>query len=101
MRLPPVFSQSPTLEQHSPQTKKDVAIQSQTTVQIDIQPLIPENAFLHVRQSPRDNVTEFLEAAAENVRKTPPENTFQKQLPPIMSSQREAQPLYTSISRTY
>ena len=46
-RSPPVFSQSPTLEQPSPYTAKDVAVQSPSTLQIDIQPLIIEKAFLH------------------------------------------------------
>ena len=95
-RSPPVFSRSPASEQPSPHTRHDVAIQSPTTPELDIEPLIPENAFLHERQSPRNNVTELVEAAAENVRKTPPQNTFKMQLRPITSSQREAQPLYTS-----
>ena len=51
-RSPPVFSQSPVLERPSPHSRSDVAIKSPTTPPIDIQPLIPENAFLHKRQSP-------------------------------------------------
>ena len=70
MRSPHVFSQSPPLEQLSPNTGKDVAIQSPTTLQSDIQPLIPENAYLHERQSPRDNVTNIVDAASRNLRKT-------------------------------
>ena len=60
-RSPPVFSRSPVSEQPSPHTREDVAIQSPTTPQTDIQPLIPENDFLHERQSPRDNVTEIVD----------------------------------------
>ena len=75
-RSQPVFSRSPQLEQPSPHnTRNDVAIQSPTTLPIDIQPPIPENAFLHERHSPRDNVTEIVDAAARNLRKTPPANT--------------------------
>ena len=96
MSSPPLFPQSPTPEQATPQPKNDVAIQSLTTVQIDIQPLIPENAFLHGRQSQRDNITELVDAAAKNLRETPPEDLFKMQLRPITLSQREAQPLYTS-----
>ena len=66
-RSPPVFSRSPAPEQPSPHTENDVASQSPTTQQIDIQPLIPENAFFHERQSPRDNVTEIVDAAARNL----------------------------------
>ena len=95
-RSPPVFSQSPTLEQPSPHTGNDVAIQSPTTLQTDTQPLLPENAFLHERQSPRGNVTEIVDAAARNFRRTPPENTSKMQLPPNTSSKRKAQPLFTS-----
>ena len=93
---PPVFSRSPTQEQHSPHTENDVAIQSPTTPQIDIPPLIPENAFPHERQSPRDNVTAIVDAAARNLRRTPPANASKMQLRPNTSSQREAQPLFTS-----
>ena len=64
-RSPPVFSRPPTLERPSPHAGSDVAIQSPTTLQVDIQPLIPENAFLHERQSPRDNVTETVDTAAK------------------------------------
>ena len=96
MRSRPVFPRSPVLEQPSPHTRNDVAIQSPTTPQIDIQPLIPENAFLHERQSPGDNVTEIVEAAARSLRRTPPANTSNMQLRPNTSSQRKAQPLFTS-----
>ena len=95
-RSPPVFSPSPTLEPPSPHTRNDVAIQSPITPQIDIQPLIPENAFLHERQSPGDNVTEIVEAAARSLRRTPPADTSNMQLRPNTSSQRKAQPLFTS-----
>ena len=95
-RSPPVFSRLPTLEQPSPHTRNDVAIQSPITPQIDIQPLIPENAFLHERQSPGDNVTAIVDAAARNLRRTPPANTSTMQLRPNTSSQRKAQPLFTS-----
>ena len=64
MRSPPVFLRAPTLEQPSPHTRNDVAIQSPIAPQIDIKPLIPQNDFLHERQSPGDNVTEILDAAA-------------------------------------
>ena len=74
-RSPPVFSRSTASEQPSPHTKNDVAIQSPTIPQIDIQPLIPDNYFLHERQSPCDNVTEIMDAAARNLRGTPPANT--------------------------
>ena len=96
MRSPPVFSRSPVLEQPSPHTKDDVPIQSPTIPQIDIQSLIPENAFLHERQSPGDNVTEIVDAAARNLRRTTPANTSTMQLRPNASSQRKAQPLFTS-----
>ena len=96
MRSPPVFSRSPVLEQPTPHTKNDVAIQSPTTPQIDIQPLIPENASLHERQSAVDNVTETVDAAAGNLRRTPPGNTSTIQLRHNTSSQRKAQPLFTS-----
>ena len=46
IRSPPVFSSSPTLEQPSPHARNDVPIQSPTTLQIDIQPLMPEDASL-------------------------------------------------------
>ena len=95
-RSPPVSARSPALEQPSPHTRKDVAIHSPTTSQIDIQPLILENAFLNERQSPLDNVTEIVDAAARNLRRTPPENTSTMQLRPNTSTQRTAQPLFTS-----
>ena len=95
-RSPPVFSRSPTLEQRSPHTRNDVPIQSPTTPQIDIQPLIPENAFLHERQSPGDNVTEIVDAAARYLGRTPHANTSTMKLRPNTSSQRKAQPLLTS-----
>ena len=95
-RSPPVFSRSPTLEQPSPHTTNDVAIQTPITPQIDIQPLIPENAFLHERQSPGDNVTEIVDAAARNLRRAPPANTSTMQLRTNTSSQRKAQPLFTT-----
>ena len=44
-RSPPVFSRSPASEQPSPHTRNDVAIQSPSTPQIDIQPLLPEMTF--------------------------------------------------------
>ena len=95
-RSPPVFSRSPASEKPSPHTRNDVAIQPPTTPQIDKQPLIPENAFLHERQSPGDKVTEIVDAAARNLRRTPPANTSTMQLRPNTSSQRKAQPLFTS-----
>ena len=95
-RSPPVFSPSPTLELHSPHTRNDVPIQSPITPQIEIQPLIPANDFLHERQSPGDNVTEIVDAEARNLRRTPPANTSNMQLRPNTSSQRKAQPLFTS-----
>ena len=79
-RSPPVFSRSPAPEQPVPHTRNDVAIQSPTTLQIDIQPLIPENAFLHGRQSPCDNVSGIVDAADRNLGITPPRNTSQMQL---------------------
>ena len=88
-RSPPVFSQSATLEQH---TGNEVAIQSPTTRHNDIQPLIPENAFLYGTHSPRD----IADAAARNLMTTPPANTSKMQLRPSTSSQRKAQPLFTS-----
>ena len=95
-RSPPVFSPSPTLEQPSPHPRNDVAIQSPVTPQIEIKPLIPENDFLHERQSPGDNVTEIVDAAARSLRRTPPANTSNMPLRPNTSSQRKAQPLFTS-----
>ena len=96
MRSPPVFSRSPALEPPSPHTRNDVAIQSPTTPQIDIQTVIPENAFLHGRQSPCDNVTEIVDAAARNLSRKTPANTSKMQLRPNTSSQGKAQPLFTS-----
>ena len=98
-RSPPVFLRSPVLEQPSPHTRSDVAIQSPTTPQIDIQPLIPENAFFHKRQSPCNNVKKIVNAAAENFRRTPPANTSTMQLRPNTSSPRKAQPLFTTYLR--
>ena len=95
-RSPPVFLPSPTLEKPSPHSRNDVEIQSPTTPQIEIQPLFPENDFRHERQSPGDNVTEIVEAAARSLRRTPPANTSNMQLRPNTSSQRKAQPLFTS-----
>ena len=95
-RSPPVFSRSPALKKPSPHTRNDVARQSPTTPQSHIQPQIPENAFLHGRQSPWDNVTEIVDAAARNLRRTPPANTSTMQLRPNTTSQRKAQPLFTS-----
>ena len=94
-RPPPMFSRSATPEQPSPHEGNDVATHSPITPQIDIQPLIPENAFLHERQSPRDNVTEFVDAAARNLRR-PPANTSTMQLRPNTSAQRKSQPLFTT-----
>ena len=96
MRSPPVFSRSPALEQPSPHTRNDDTTQSPTTPQFDIQPLIPENAFLHERQSPVDNVTEIVDAAARKLRRTPPANTSTMKLRPNTSAQRKTQPLFTS-----
>ena len=96
MRSPPVFPRAPTLEQPSPYTRNYVAIQSPTTPQIGIQPLIPENDFLYERQSPGDNVTEIVDAAARNLRRTPLANTSTMQLRPNTSSERKAQPLFTT-----
>ena len=95
-RSPPVFSQSSTLEQPSPHTGIDVAMQSQNIPPIDIQPLIPGNAFLQERHSPRDNLTEIVDAAARNHR-TPPANTSKMQIRPNTSTERKAQPLLTSF----
>ena len=95
-RSPRVFSPSPTLEPPSPHTRNDVAIQSPVTPQIEIQPLIPQNDFLHERQSPGDNVTKIVDAAARSLRRTPPANTSTMQLRSNTSSQRKTQPLFTS-----
>ena len=95
-RSPPVFSLSPALEQTSSHIKNEVAIQSPTTLQIDTQPLIPENTLLHGRQSPRDNVTEVVDAAARNLRRTPPASTFTMQLRPSTSAQGRTQRQVTS-----
>ena len=95
-RSPLVFSPSRTLQQPSPHPRNDVAIQSPATPQNEIQPLIPENDFPQEGQSPRDNVTEMVDAAARNIRRTPPANTSTMQLRPNTSTQRKAQPLFTS-----
>ena len=95
-RSPPVSPRSPASEQPRPPARTDVATYSPTTLQIDIQPLLPENDFLHERQSPRDNVTEIVDAAARNLRRTPPANTSNMQLGPNTSSQRKAHPLFTT-----
>ena len=95
-RSHPVFSRSPTLEQPRPSTGTDAAIQSPITLQIDIQPFIPEDASLLERQSPCDNVTEIVDAVARNLRRTPPANTSKMQLRSNTSSQRKTQPLFTS-----
>ena len=95
-RSPPVFSRSSTLEQPCPQTGHDVAIQSPPITPIHIQPLIPENDFLYRGQSPRDNVTEIVDAAARNLRRTPPANTSNMQLRPNTLSQRKARLLFTT-----
>ena len=95
-RSPPVFSRSQASEHPSTHARNDVATHSPTTLQIDIQPLIPENDFLHERQSPHDNVTEIVDAAARKLRRTPPANTSRMQLRPNTLSQRKAQPLFTS-----
>ena len=93
-RSPPVFSQS--LEQPIPHKGKGVAIQSPTIPPIDKQPLIRHIAPLHQRQSPGDNVDEIVEATARNLRRTPPANTSKMQLRPNTSTQRKAQPIFTS-----
>ena len=95
-RSPPVFSPSPKLEQPSPHPRNDVTMQSPATSQIEIQPLILENDFPHERQSPRDNVMEIVDAAVINLRRIPPANTSNMQLRPNTSSQRKAQPLFSS-----
>ena len=95
-RSSPVFSPSQTLAQPSPHTGNDVAIQTLTTLQFDIQHLIRDNDLLHERKSPRDNVMDILDAAARNLRRTPPANTSNVQLRPNTSSQRKAQPLFTT-----
>ena len=95
-RSPPMFSRSATPEQPSPHEGNDVATHSPTTPYIDIQPLIPENDFLHERQSPPDNITEIVDAAARNLRRTPPADRSTMQLGPNTSTQRKAQPLFTS-----
>ena len=95
-RSSPMFSQSATPEQPSPHEGNDVATHSPTTHHIDIKPLIPENDFLHGRQSPRDNVTEIVDAAARNLRRTHPANTSTMQLRPNTSTQRKAKPIFTS-----
>ena len=94
-RSPPVFSPSPTLEQPSPHPRNDVAIESPTTPQIEI-PLFPENDFPHERQSPRGSVTEIVDAATRNLRRTPPADMSKMQLRRNTSSQRKTQPLFTS-----
>ena len=95
-RSPPVFSPSSTLEQPSPHPINDVAIQSSTTPQIEIQPLLPENDFLPERESPGDNVTEIVDTAARILRRMPPANKSNMQLRPNTSSQKKAQPLFTT-----
>ena len=95
-RSPPASSRSPASEQLSPHRTNDVVIQSSPITPMDIQSLIPENEFLHERQSPRDNVTEIVDAADRNVRRTLPANTSTMQLRPNTSSQRKAQSLFTS-----
>ena len=95
-RSPLVVSLSPPLEQSCAHTENDVAKQSLTTPQTDIQPLIPENAFLHERHSRRDNFREVLDAAATNLRRTPPANTSKMQLRHNTLPQRKTQPLFTS-----
>ena len=62
----------------------------------NIQPLIPENEILHERLSPRDNVTEIVDAAAVNLSRKPPANTSNMQLRSNTSSQRKIKPLFTS-----
>ena len=88
-RSPSMFSRSPILAQSSPHAETDAAIQSPTTLQLDIQPLMPDNDFLHERQSPPDNVTEIVDAAARSLRRTPPANTSNMQLRPNTSSQKK------------
>ena len=95
-RSPPVFSRSPTVEQPSPHAGNDAAKHSSKIPPINIQLLIPGNAFLHERQSPQDNITEIVDAAARNLWRTPPENTATMQLRPNTSSQWRAHPLFTS-----
>ena len=77
-RSPLVFLQSPAPEQPCLHREIDVAIQSLSTLQIDIQPLIPGNAFLHKKQPQRENITEIVDAAARNLRRTTPANTSKK-----------------------
>ena len=89
-RSPPMFSRSATPEQPSPNEGNDVATHSPITPQMDIPPPITENAFLHERQSPGDNVTEIVDAAARFLSKTPPANTSTMQLRPNTSAQRKA-----------
>ena len=99
-RSPLVFSRSPALEQPSPHTENDVATQSRTTLPILIRPLIPENAFLHERPSPRDNVTQIMHVTARNLRRTPPANTSTMQLRPNTSTQKKHNHFLRHISLT-
>ena len=91
-----MFSHSPTLEQPSPHAENDVAIQSPPNTPINVQPLIPEDDFPYERQSPYDNLTAIVDAAARNLRRTPAAKTSNMQLRPNTSSQRKAQPLFTT-----
>ena len=85
-RSPPIFSRSPALEHPISHTGNDVAIQSPTIPEIDLHLLIPNTAFLHEGQSPRNRNSETVDAATRHLR-TPPANT---------STQRKAQPIFTS-----
>ena len=98
-RSPPVFWQSSTFEQPSPQVRSDAAIQSPPITKNDIQPPTPDNDLLHERKSPRDNLTEDEDAAPKNFRRKPPANTSNMQLRFNTSSQRKAQPLFTTYLR--
>ena len=55
-------------------------------------------SYLRIPFSTEDNhhATEIVDAAARNLRRPPPANTSKMQLRPNTSSQRKAQPLFTS-----
>ena len=100
-RSPSVFSQSLALEQPSPHTQNDVAIQSPKNLPNDIQPLISENAFLHGRQSPRDNVMEIVDAAARNLREHLPKTGLQCSYDPIRQHKEKHNRFSRHIFQTY
>ena len=90
---PSVFTRSLAPEPPYRFTATDVAPTIPSSPETEIQPLLPDKASLHEKQSLQDNITENVDAAARNLRKTPLANTSTVQLGTNTSAQRKPQQL--------